>query len=67
MNREKAKKYLQQEISGSRKEWYEAIDVALKDMEKIDRIEQIINSTKEWIQEDVIRYKMICEVLESDR
>ena len=39
------------------------IDRAIKALKQISVIEQIIEGT-EYIQEDVIRYKMICEVLE---
>lgn len=43
----------------------EAFDMAIKALEQILVIEQIIEGT-EYIQEDVIRYKMICEVLEDE-
>lgn len=66
MTRELAKKILIGETLGTRAEKYKAIEIALSDMQKIEKIKEIINSTQEWIQEDVIRYKMICEVLEND-
>lgn len=40
----------------------EKVDLAIASIEKITKIEQVINCTPN-IQEDVIRYKMICEVL----
>lgn len=66
MKRELAKAILIGDTLGTRVEKYEAIEMALKDMQKVEKIKEIINSTQEWIQEDVIRYKMICEVLEND-
>ena len=40
----------------------QAIDVAMDSIQKIQKIEYIINSPVS-IQEDVFRYKMICEVI----
>ena len=44
---------------------YDAINEAIKAIKKLDYINVIIHNTQE-IQEDVIRYKMICEVLENE-
>lgn len=41
----------------------EAVDFAIDTMRKYQKIEQIINYPV-YIQEDVLRYKMICEVVE---
>ncbi len=41
------------------------LDIALKAFEKLDNINTIIYNTQ-GIQEDVIRYKMICEVMENE-
>ena len=42
--------------------WNEALDMAIKALQQIDDIKKIISSDI-YIQEDVIRYKMICEVV----
>lgn len=44
---------------------YDALNEAIKAIKKLDYIDAIIHNTQE-IQEDVIRYKMICEVMEND-
>ena len=41
----------------------EAIDYAINTIHKHQKIQEIINNT-DYIQEDVIRYKMICGVIE---
>ena len=41
---------------------YEALDLAIKALEQMEVIEAIIKSSID-IQEDVLRYKMICEVV----
>ena len=41
---------------------YEALDMAIQALEQIQQIKDIINATV-YIQEDVLRYKMICEVI----
>ena len=45
---------------------YELLSCAIETMRKYQRIQDIINNT-EHIQEDVIRYQMICEVIEFGR
>lgn len=40
-----------------------ALDAAIDTMRKYQKIQEIINNT-DYIQEDVIRYKMICGVIE---
>ena len=42
-----------------------SINFALDTMQKYQKIQEIINYT-DYIQEDVIRYKMICEVIEDE-
>lgn len=44
---------------------YEAYEVAVKALKQIETIKEIINSPL-YIQEDVLRYKMICKVFESE-
>lgn len=41
---------------------YEALDMAIKALSQINDIKAIINNTM-YIQEDVLRYQMICEVV----
>lgn len=43
-------------------EYHEALDMAIKALEQMEVIEAIIKSPI-YIQEDVLRYKMICEVV----
>lgn len=50
-------------IDSEKQKEYEAHDKAVIIMRKYQKIEQIINET-DFIQEDVIRYKMICKVIE---
>ena len=41
----------------------DALDIAIKALEQIDKIKEIIAIDNMVIQEDVLKYKMICEVL----
>ena len=41
------------------------LGVALESFAKLETIDKIINETSQ-IQEDVIRYKMICEVMKNE-
>ena len=41
-----------------------ALDIAIKALYLIDKIEQITKVDNSVIQEDVLKYKMICEVIE---
>ena len=43
----------------------DTFDNAIKAVKKLDYIDAIIHNTQ-GIQEDVIRYKMICEVMQND-
>ena len=43
----------------------EAYNIAVQAIEELEQIKGIIN-TNLYIQEDVIRYKMICEVINSE-
>ena len=45
------------------KEHYEALDKAINALEKIEKIQEIVNIDNSVIQEDVMKYKMICEVI----
>lgn len=42
----------------------DAYKMAIKALEQIDKIEEIIAIDNMVIEEDVLKYKMICEVLE---
>ena len=42
----------------------EAFDCAFKALEQIDKIKHIIAIDNSVIQEDIMKYKMICEVVE---
>lgn len=44
-------------------EYHVALDMAIQALEQIGKIKTIIDSGV-YIQEDVLRYKMICEVME---
>lgn len=44
---------------------YIALDLAIQALEQIDKIKQIIAIDNSVIQEDVMKYKMICEVVEA--
>jgi ribulose bisphosphate carboxylase small subunit len=62
MTAEQAKSELMQIYSVLSEEKKKAIDVGIDAIQKIQKIEYIINSPVS-IQEDVFRYKMICEVI----
>lgn len=47
-------------------DWRDSLAYAIDIMRKYQKIEQIINNT-DYIEEDVIRYKMICEVIEDGK
>lgn len=42
----------------------EAVNMAIKALRVVGRIKEIINISNFVIQEDVLKYKMICEVVE---
>ena len=44
----------------------QAYKMAMDALQKLEQIEQIINAPV-YIQEDVMRYKMICEVMKNDK
>lgn len=44
----------------------EALYKGVKALEKIEKIQEIINIDNSVIQEDVMKYKMICEVIAND-
>ena len=62
MSTEQAKSELMQIYGMLSEEKKQAIDVGIDAIQKIQQIEQIINAPV-YIQEDVFRYKMICEVI----
>lgn len=45
-------------------DWYNALSMAIEALEQINKIKQIIAIDNSVIQEDVMKYKMICEVVE---
>lgn len=47
-------------------DYIEAILMAAKSIEQIKRIKDIISTPNTIIQEDVLKYKMICEVIENE-
>lgn len=55
-------KWLEYHKQGEVGKAVECIDMAIETMRKYQKIEQIINYPV-YIQEDVLRYKMICEVV----
>lgn len=42
----------------------DVFDIAIKALDQIDKVEQITKVDNSVIQEDVLKYKMICEVIE---
>lgn len=69
MTREEAIKILQCRDgygipSGYNGGYAEAIEVAIKALKAVEEIKEIINISNFAIQEDVLKYKMICEVVE---
>lgn len=44
----------------------EVLDMAIKALVKLEKIQEIINIDNSVIQEDVMKYKMICEVVADD-
>ena len=62
MTREQAESELMQLYMSLSEEKKKALDVAFQAMEQAQQIKDIISSPV-YIQEDVMRYKMICEVI----
>lgn len=62
MTNERAKSELMQLYGSLSEEKKKALDVAFQAMEQAQQIKDIISSPV-YIQEDVMRYKMICEVI----
>lgn len=62
MTTEQAKSELMQIYMSLSEEKKKALDVAFMAMEQAQQIKDIISSPV-YIQEDVLRYKMICEVI----
>ena len=65
MTNEQAKSELMQIYMSLSEEKKKALDVAFKAMEQAQQIKDIISSPI-YIQEDVMRYKMICEVIKDE-
>lgn len=45
----------------------EALDMVFKALDKIEKIQAIIDIDNSVIREDVMKYKMICEVIANER
>lgn len=65
MTNSQAKSELEQLYMSLSEEKKKALDVAFKAMEQAQQIKDIINAPV-YIQEDVFRYKMICEVIKDE-
>ena len=65
MTNEQAKAEINQLYMMLSEEKKQAIDVGIDAIQKIQKIDYIINSPVS-IQEDVFRYKMICEVIKDE-
>jgi hypothetical protein len=65
MTNEQAKSELMQIYMSLSEEKKKALDVAFQAMEQAQQIKDIISSPV-YIQEDVMRYKMICEVIKDE-
>ena len=65
MTREKPIKYLTDILLYQNRDSYyrQYLSMAIKALEQIDKIERIIAIDNSVIQEDVLKYKMICEVI----
>ena len=64
MTNERARTELEQLYMSLSEEKKKALDVAFQAMEQAQQIKDIISSPV-YIQEDVMRYKMICEVIKN--
>lgn len=52
---------------GNSSEDVEAFDMAIKALGDIEKIKAIIRTPKNFLEQDVYRYKMICEVIKNER
>lgn len=48
------------------KELCEVLELAIKAIEDIEKIKAIIRTPENFLEQDVYRYKMICEVIAND-
>ena len=67
MNKELAIKLLRGSVLGTNEQLHEAVFMAIKALKAVEEIREIINIANfsfGGIQEDVLKYKMICEVVE---
>ena len=44
----------------------EALDMAIKALEQLDKIKAVIETSNMIMQEDVLKYKVICELMEGE-
>ena len=58
--------YLQNHTNDYGEESHMAMMMAIKSLDKIEKIQAIIDIDNSVIQEDVMKYKMICEVIAND-
>lgn len=64
MNKELAIRILRGDVLGTNEQTHEAVFMAIRALRAVGRIKEIINISNFVIQEDVLKYKMICEVVE---
>lgn len=64
MTKESAIRILRGDVLGTNEQTHEAVFMAIRALRAVGRIKEIINISNFVIQEDVLKYKMICEVVE---
>lgn len=64
MTKESAIRILRGDVLGTNEQTHEAVFMAIRALRVVGRIKEIINISNFVIQEDVLKYKMICEVVE---
>lgn len=64
MTKESAIRILRGDVLGTNEQTHEAVFMAIRALRAIGKIKEIINISNFVIQEDVLKYKMICEVIE---
>lgn len=64
MTKESAIRILREDVLGTNEQTHEAVFMAIRALRTVGRIKEIINISNFVIQEDTLKYKMICEVVE---
>jgi len=64
MTKESAIRILRGDVLGTNEQTHEAVFMAIRALRAVGRIKEIINISNFVIQEDTLKYKMICEVVE---